>query len=347
MQFSDTVKSITRETIVPKVYDTVLNGNVGLLRLWGNARPWKSGFRYDVPIKFSKATTGGLVGLGGTLDTTRQTNRVKLQFDPKRRHKPVVLDDIETQVNKGDERVLELLATEMDSIGQDLLDDSGTDFYTGTGAGENFDSLYNAADDATNFATYGGLAKATYTSIKGYLSASVGALALPDLSTAHSSVKRGQDKPTLMLADTTSWTAYEGLLQPTVRAGYEASGFPQVTRTGTVPSQRALQGDIGFDSIWYRGTPVVEDEKCPSGNIFLLHENYFYFAGIDIDDYEKFNITSSNVDGPQSAPVPRGFNWSGLLRSPSQPAEVGHLYVIGNYIGVDPRRTGSLTGITG
>lgn len=347
MQFSETVTSITREAIVPKVYDTVLNGNVGLLRLLGNARMWKSGFRYDVPVKFSKATTGGLVGLGGTLDTTRSTNRTKLQFNPKRRHKPIVLDDIEGQLNKGDQQVLELLATEMDSVGQDLLDDAGNDLYQGTGSGENFDSIDNAADDATSYSTYGGLARATYTTLNGYLATSIGVLALSDLSTAHSSVKRGQDKPTVMLADTISWTAYEGLLQPTVQAGYQANGMPQVTRTGTVPSQRALQGDIGFDAIWYRGTPVVEDEKCPSGQLTLLHENYFYFAGIDIDDYEKINITGNNVDGPQGAPIPRGFNWTGLLRGPTQPAEVGHLYIIGNYIGVDPRRTGKLTGITG
>lgn len=348
MQFSDTIKSITREAIVPKVYDTVLKGNVGLLRSFGNAKMWGSGFRKDVIIKFQKSNVGGLVGIGGTLDTSRTINRVKMQFDPKRRHKPVVMDDVEIQLNKGDQQVLELLATEMESIAQDMMDDAGNDFYAGTGAGEAFDSILNASDDSTNFATYGSLARGTYTTLNGYLSTAVGTLALSDLSTFHNAIKIGVEKPSLMLADVTSWTAYEGLLQPIVRAGYETNGYPQVTRTGEVPSRKALGGDIGFDSIYYRGTPVVEDEKCTSGYMFGLNERYFGFYGIDIDEYEKFNIKADgNVDSPQSVPNPRGFNWSGLLRATNQPAEVGHLYIIGNYIATDPRRAGSMQGITG
>lgn len=347
MDFTNTVKTVTREKIVPKVFDTILTGNVGLLRLLGNAKTWQSGYRFDVPIKYQKSTVGGLVGLGGSLDTDRSETRVKMQFEPKRRHKPVVIDDIEDQLNKGDEQVLMLLAVEMDSVAQDLLDDAGTDLYNGNGSGNQFDSIENMADDATNYSTYGSLARATYSSLNGYLATSIGTLALSDLSTAWNNVKVGASKPTVAFADVTSWTAYEGLLQPTVKAGYDAMGFPQVTRTGTVPSQKALGGELGFDSIFYRGTPIVEDEKCPSGEMKLINENYFGFHGIKIDKYENFNINSDNIDGPQSAPVPRGFNWSGLIRSAGQPAEVGHFYIIGNYIGKDPRRSGSLEDITG
>lgn len=332
---------------MPKVIDTILKGNVGVLRLMGNAKSWSSGYRMDIPVKFQKSTVGGLVGLGGSLDTSRSSTRTKLQFTPKRRHKPVLIDDIEGQLNKGDEQVLMLLATEMDSIAQDLVDDAGSDFYNGNGSGEEFDSIENAADDSTNYATYGGKARATYSSLNGYLATSVGTLALSDMSSASNATKIGADKPSLALADVTSWTAYEGLLTPTVRAGYEANGFPQVTRTGEVPSVRALAGQFGFDSIWYRGTPVVEDEKCPSGHMKWLHEKYFAFHGVEIDDYEKINIKNDNVDGPQAIPVPRGFNWTGLMRSVVQPAQVGHMYIIGNYIATDPRRTGSVEGITG
>lgn len=301
----------------------------------------------DVPIKFQKSTVGGLVGLGGSLETSRSDTRVKMQFEPKRRHKPVVIDDIEKELNKGDEQILVLLATEMDSVGQDLLDDAGGDFYTGNGSGNQFDSIENSADDATQYATYGSLSRSTYASLNGYLATSIGSLALSDLSTGWNSTKVGSDKPSLALADTTSWTAYEGLLQPVVRAGYEANGFPQVTRTGEIASRKALGGDIGFDSIYYRGTPIVEDEKCPSGEMKVLNERYFHFYGVNISDYEKIQVNGDNVDGPQNVPVPNGFNWSGLMRSPVQPVEVGHLYVIGNYVSKDPRRTGSLEGITG
>lgn len=332
-----------------KVFDTVLEGNVGLLRVLGNAKPWRSGYRYDVPIKYKKSTVGGLVPIGGTLDTDRQETRIKLQFEPQRIHKPVVVDDIEQAVNQGDERILELVATESDSIAQDLSDDIGTYFYTGTGAGSgaaSFDSILNAADDSTNFGTYGGQARGTYGTIKGYYAASIGALALSDLATGYNSVKKGADNPTMILTTPSVWTDYENLLQPTVRAGYQMTGYPQVTRTGIVPSRQGLRGDIGFDSVWYRGTPMIADDKCTAQKLFLVNEKYFFFVGIDLPGYQKFNTSEQNVQGPQAFPIPRGFNWSGMLRSTSQPAEVGHLYYVGNFISPDPRRQGQLTDIT-
>jgi hypothetical protein len=240
-----------------------------------------------------------------------------------------------------------LLATEMDSLAEDLLDEAGTDLYGANGSGDEFDSIENAADDATNHANYGGLARATYSSLNGYLATGVGTLARTDLTAAHNAVKVGSRGPSICLADVTSWTAYEGLLTAVVQAGYQTNGFPQVTRTGMVESRRALGGELGFDSIFFRGTPVVEDEKVPSGEMKWIDEQTFHFMGIDIDDYEKINVSDQNVDGPQSIPVPRGFNWSGLMTTPGQPAQIGHIYIMGNYISRDPRRMGSVEGITG
>jgi len=349
MEFSDAVKTVTRETIVPSVSDTILEGNVFLLRTLGNAKSWRSGYQYDIPIKFKKSTEGGLVGIGGTLDTARQETRIKLTFQPQRIHKPVVIDDIEAAVNQGDERVLELLATEMDSIAQDLTDDTGDYLYTGTSATANsFDSILNTADDSTNFATYGGQARGTYTSLKGYYAATIGALAIADLSTGYDGVEIGGVGPSLIVSTPTIWSAYEALLSPTVRAGYQTTGFPQVTRTGTVASTTALSGGtIGFNAVWYRGTPFVKDEKCTAQKLFMLNEKNFFWAGLDLPDYEKFNTSEANIEGPQALPIPKGFNWSGMLRSTNQPAEVGHMYLVGNWMSDDPRRAGQLTGITG
>ena len=347
MNFSETVTTLTREVIVKKCFDTVLLGNVGLFRTLGNAKSWKSGYRYDVPIKYTKATTGGIVPVGGTLDTTRQNTRTKMQFEPQRIHKPIVIDDIEQAVNKGDEQILELLATEADSIAQDLADDLGGYFYAGTGAtGASFDSILNAADDGTGFSTYGAISRTTYTGIKGYYLASVGALALADLSTGYNAVQIGSEKPTVILTTPTVWSSYEGLLQPTVRAGYQMQGYPQVGRTGNATSRDGLRGDIGFDSIWFRGTPVVADEKCTSQKLFFVNEKYFFFAGMDLPGYQKFNTSENNVEGPQAMPIPRGFNYSGLIRAANMPAEVGHLYYVGNFISTNPRMQGSLHGVS-
>jgi len=113
-----------------------------------NAKPWKSGYRYDVPIKYAKSTKGGVVGIADKLDTERSTTRTKMQFEPKMITKPVVIADIEETLNQGDEAVLDLLTTEFDSIAQDLIIDLAAELYAGTGTGDRWDSLANAADDA-------------------------------------------------------------------------------------------------------------------------------------------------------------------------------------------------------
>jgi len=319
------------------------------MRVLANAKSWSSGYRFDIPIKYQKSTAGGIVPVGGTLDTTRTVTRIKLAFEPQRIHKPVVVDDIEIAVNQGDERILELVATESDSIAQDLADDLGTYLYTGTSAASgaaSFDSILNAADDSTNFANYGAQARGTYATIKGYYVASVGALALADMSTAYDAVQIGSKRPSIIVGCPAQFTDYEALLQATVRAGYQMGGYPQVTPTGVVASRQGLRGDIGFDAVWYRGTPVVADEKCTTGKMFFVNEDTFFFAGMDLPGYKKFNTSEANIEGAQAMPIPRGFNWSGLLRSTTVPGQVGHLYYVGNFISSDPRRQGQMTGIT-
>lgn len=350
MQFSNVVTSVTRETIIPKVYDQTLTGNVAIMRLFGNAKMWRSGFRLDMPIKTSKNTLGGTVGIADKLSTERQNTRNKMQFEPKMITKPIVIADIEATLNKGDERVLELVAVESESVAQDLLDDFADQLYTGTGVGNSFDSILNAADDGTNYTTYGGLSLRSGAGVlDGYLVTSVGTLALSDLSTAYNSVKVGAFRPSVALATEGVWTAYEGLLQPTVRAGYQVNGLPQVTRTSVAQSANALRGEIGFDALWYRGTPIVMDEKCPSQKMFWLNEDHFSFYAVNIaeEGYEQLSFASSNIDTPVDTSLGRGFNFRVFMSPVDQLAKVGHVVVAGNFVSTMPRTLGQMTGITG
>lgn len=350
MTFSNVVTSVTRETIIPKVFDNILTGNVAIMRLFGNAEMWRSGYRLDIPIKTAKSTLGGVVGVADRLSTERESVRTKMQFNPKMITKPVVVADIEATLNKGDERVLELVAVESESMAHDLLDDFADQLYTGTGSGNNFDSLLNAADDGTNFTSYGSLSLRSGTgALDGYLATSVGTLALSDMSTAYNSVKVGGLRPSMALCNETVWTAYEGLLQPTVRAGYQINGLPQVTRTTVAQSANALRGEIGFDSLYYRGTPVVSDEKSPSQKMWWINERYFKFYAIDIkeDGYEQLQLSNATHDGPVEGPLGRGFNFRVFQAPVDQLAKVAHVIVAGNFVCSMPRSAGQLQGITG
>lgn len=352
MTFSEAVTSVTREFIVPRVYDTISKGTPTLMKLLQTAKPWKSGYRYDVIIKYQDSTNGGNTGVADKLDTDRQNVRTKMYFEPKMAYKPVVVANIETTLNMGDEQVVDLLEAEFDSQAQSLMQLMGSNLFTGSGVGNAWDSIANAADDGTNYSTYGALSRSTYPSIKGYYLGSAGALTLAKLATAYDAVKVGTDVPDMIITTKTLWSTYESLLTPTVRAGYMQSGYPRMNAYGMVSTTQGLAGQQGFDVLFFRSTPIVSDEQVPSGKLFLINSNFFGMKGITIkaDNMRVLNFKQNNIGVPQGVPgrIPstKGFNFRDLMSPVDQLAEVGHLIYAGDFISENPRLQGQMSGLT-
>lgn len=318
------------------------------MKLLQNAKPWRTGFRYDVIVKYQDSTNGGNVGIADKLDTDRQNVRTTMQFFPKMAYKPIVIANIEQTLNQGDEQVIDLLEAEFDSQAQSLMQLMAQNLWTGTGAGNSWDSAATAADDSTNYSTYGGLARSTYTSLKGYYLASAGSTTLAKLATAYDAVIVGTDMPDIIATTKAIWSTYESLLTPTVRAGYTQNGYPKMNGFGMLGNAQALAGQQGFDVLFFRGTPVVRDEQIPSGSIFLLNTNYFGMKGIKIQGLKQVNFKKSNDGVPAGVPgrVPStlGFNFRDMMSPVDQLAEVGHLVYAGDFISENPRLQGQLTG---
>lgn len=350
MIFSEAVTSVTRSYIVPKVYDTISKGSPVLMKLLQNAKPWKTGVSYEVIIKYQDTTNGGNTGIADKLDTDRQNVRTKMTFAPKMAYKPVVIANIEQTLNQGDEQVIDLLEAEFDSQAQSLMQVMATNLYTGTGSGNNWDSIYNAADDGTNFPTYGGLSRTTYPTLAGYYLASAGSLTLAKMATAYDAVTVGMDTPDIIATTKALWSTYESLLTPTVRAGYTQNGYPKMNAFGMLPTTTALAGQQGFDVLFFRGTPVVKDEQVPSGKMFFINTNFFGFKGINVAGLKQVNFKKLS-DGvplgvPGRVPSTRGFNFRDMMSPVDQLAEVGHLIYAGNFISENPRLQGQMTGLS-
>jgi hypothetical protein len=350
MTFSEAVTSVTRSYIVPKVYDTISKGSPVLMKLLQNAKAWKTGVSYDVIIKYQDSTNGGNTGIADKLDTDRQNVRTTMSFQPKMAYKPIVIANIEQTLNQGDERVIDLLEAEFDSQAQSLMQIMANNLWTGTGSGNSWDSIYNAADDGTNFSTYGGLSRTTYTTLNGYYLASAGALTLAKMATAYDAVSIGNDTPDIIATTKALWSTYESLLQPTVRAGYTQNGYPKMNAFGMVGRTDSMAGQAGFDVLFFRGTPVVRDEQIPSGKMFFINTNYFGFKGINISGLKQVNFKKSNDGVPMGVPgrVPstRGFNFRDLMSPVDQLAEVGHIIYAGNFISENPRLQGQMVGLS-
>ena len=127
------VTTTTREKILPYLVDTVLNSNVFATRMLGKAKKW-SGSDQQFPVKVSKNATGTSFSGFDTLSTTATNNRVLLTYDPKFYQITVALPLDEISANNTEDKVLDLVGTEVLTAAHDMADDIGTLFYSdGTG----------------------------------------------------------------------------------------------------------------------------------------------------------------------------------------------------------------------
>ena len=347
--FDTTITDITTTKIVPKLYDVNLNGNVTLARvIGGNSKSWTSGERLQFVIRHAKSTQGGVSGLGGKLNTSRDNTTAQLEYSPKRVTEPVVYDILEKRVNQGDEQVLELAGSLMTRAMADLFDNMGDYLFTGTGSGTALDSLANINDDGSAYTTVGGLTRSTYgDDLDSYLSSSVGALALADMRNLNTGTTVGAKTASLYVTTPAVLNYLENLYTPTVSANYSMARVSLRGGMFNVNAQSGLSADLGFTAMSYRGIPVVGDDKVTSGTMQAINEQYFNWYGIDgLEGLSGIKFSDKTYDSAQEIPATFGFGWTGFKMHYDQLGEVGHLAMHGNYASPNPRMLGKLTGIT-
>lgn len=338
MAFGNRVTTTTQDEILPKVVDTVLNSNVFATRMLGAAKKW-TGETLKQPIKVSKNTTGTSFSGFDTFSTAATNNRVNLSYTPKFYQITVALPLDELSVNQTDAKVLDLAAIELAGAAQDMADDIGTLFYSdGTGnSSKDFLGLAAIVDDGNTVATIGGQARATYTTLASTVTASGGTISLAKLSTLHSAVTSGSQKPTLGLTTETVWNLIETLIAPQERIVKDTP----MMKAGTT-------GGSGFTALFYRGVPIVADEKATSGTFFWLNEDWIDWYALPVALTEPIKFRNQDIKGNDYSSVTGlGFSWSGWIKPSNSASVVGHIYLGGELVTFNPKRHGKLTGITG
>lgn len=349
---TERLKSTTQDKLFAGVVDNILNDTVLALRLLGNGKAW-SGESLKKTIKYKVSGQGGsFVGIGDFATAATDT-LVRLSFEPKGYEQPVALPGIEKSVNAvSSTRVNDLMVTKMEEAQHEMMDGVGTMLYSdgsGTGQTEGLQSIVKTSG------SYGGLARSTYTALQATVTASGGTITLAKLSTLISAVSAGgvqKQRPTLAVTDEATWNYLETLYAPTLNSNYSATGMTMVTRDSKAPVRAGeLKGAMGFTSLVYQGIPIVADEKCTTGYLYMLNENYLDWFGLkaDVEGYRPISLGSKVIDGVyQDVPSKNhGFNWSGWMVPDNGFGQVGHIVLLGNLVSWQPRRQGVLTGITG
>jgi len=350
MTFDSYVQSLTQDKIVPSVVDGAFNGNVLTARLLKNGKRW-DGEALKRPMMYQKNSAQGSYSGFDTLSTNKINTRIISSFDPRQYYQSVVLSNLDLAVNATQSRVLDLLKVEMETAKMSMADSIGGLFYgDGTGnSNKDFLGLGAAVDDGTNVATYGTQTRSSYSALQSSVTTGVGALTISAMATSYNAAKVGTAKPTLIVTDESVWTYYESLVQPQIRANYDVGGYKQVTSMGMAENKSALGvGEVGFDALMYRGVPVVADEKCTSGFMYMLNEDYLKWYGLKHPQHGEVEMKINNIQsGAYENKVPvYGCAWTGLKEPVNQDAEIGQFLLYGNLVCWSPRHQAVLKGIT-
>lgn len=335
--YGQRIKTTVNTKYLPYVVDTTLNSNVFMQRLVRAAKKW-SGRTIRVPVKVSKNSTGQSFRGFDVLSVATTDNRQFMEFDPAFYQITCALPADELSVADTEDAVLDLMKLTIQSDTEDMADDLGTIFYAdGTGNGSK-DPLGLAAlnDDGSSVSSLGGLSRSTYTTLASTVTASSGTLTLAKMDTLANATGSGMQQFTAGYTTETVFSLYGQLLRPQERINKE---FSQV--------KGKMAGGTGFSTLTFNGKPIFADEKCTSGALQFLNEDYIDFYGLPVFGAKPVAYKSQIKGNDYNAPVGLGFSWSDWIKPTNAAGFVGHIYMGGQAITTNPKRHGKLTGITG
>lgn len=354
MALSNRVISITEESYVPASIDGILNSNVFTSRLFMREQKVWSGRQMMIPLQFAKPTTGGSFDGVGDFDTALQDTRVRQTFSHAQFYQNVSVGGGEASLNKTDGEVLDLIYITLQEAQNAALDSIGNQLY-GAGTGNDFLGLGAIVDDGTNSSTYAGLTRTTYPMLNStLLAASGGALTFTGMATVMrgaSAAGSKRQRPSIVATTETCWDLLESLFQPNITSNYDSLSRVQIS-TYSKPGvaykdQDSLKGHQGFEALYWRGIPIVADEKADSGTMFFLNEDYLHWYNLKGVGLTQYKVPSVQVDSvatefSQSYPI----QWSGFDKPYNQYAQIGQFIMLGNVISGQTRRHGKYTAIT-
>jgi hypothetical protein len=218
------------------------------------------GERIVQPIMYGLNSSTASYSGYDSLDVTPQTGIDAAEFNWKQYSASITISGEEQRKNSGrKEKMIDILDARTKQATMSLTEHLVTGLYSdGTGNGSKDLTGLTAMVHTTG--VYGGINSATYTWWQAYANAATSTLSIAKMATAFNTPSLGgKDAPNLIVTTQTLFEKYEALLTATV----------------SFYSERTKQlGDGGFQTLQYKGVPIVWDEQCPSGEMYFLNTNH-------------------------------------------------------------------------
>jgi len=268
-------------------------------------------------------------------------------FSPRSYYQPIVLPGDELALSKTKESVRDLQIQKGEEASQEMAEDIGTLLYwDGTGnSNKDFLGLVAGCDDGTNVATYGGLSRATYTTIKGNYDTTTTTITFAAMDSMLRSCNSGNQKVDLILTTEAIYDFIAALFTATNNQRNASDSSNSLIKTAV----SGLAGEAGFTSLFYKGIPIIADEACTTEHIFFLNTKTWEFATVDgLPGTTPISIKSNEIEWQYDTNVEKtfGFHLTPMQKSIDQYGFMSQILLMGNLICKNPIRNGYMDDIT-
>lgn len=348
----------TAQRVAPFVVDAVHGSSVLAARVLANPKPWAMGQYEQQPMQVAEMTTGGdFTGLG-SFDTSDENTDINLQWLTKGYYQNLTLPTALISLNMTEAGIIDITKRKMDAVKGALQSQLCTRLY-GLGTGDAIEGLQLQSDAGTYSSTYGAQSRTTYgTYINGQVTAaSSGVISFATIRTQAdlcSAASSNNDEPNLFLTTKSVWALVEQLAEAKNRSNYDSMrGYLRVspyTPMGTAVMAGDLpQGVANFNSLVIGGVPMVKDDKCPTGLFYTLNEGYKKFVSLSLVGLKSIQMAQAVTRGTlDENPVKStAFQITDERMPTNSLGTVQQIVVYGNFVDINPKRSGVITGVTG
>jgi len=363
---SNRIDNTTERKLHGKVVDNILEGPTYFSRLMGKGQPFMGdqgpfeGKTADFTLDIQNSTQFEWFTGIEDLNSAAEDTTITLSYAHTAGTQPKVSIMLESFANAGSQGTIPLDAFKYQKAAQEALRNVATAAYA-TGSSDRPNGLQAIVDNGTNAGTIGGKSRTTYTALNGTYTTSNGVLSLSKLGTLDDAVSISGDmlgSPNINVTTFTAWSLFEQLLDPSVIANYNASGFPTMPVRGDgAVAQGKLGANGGFTYLSHRGRATIKDKFATTGVWYKNNEETFGWMGRTIvpDEYKgmlsKVDLGSmdayESIAGEEAPSSFNGWFYQKPQMMPNSAGTIARFYVIGQMYGKNFRMNGQLHSITG
>jgi len=274
---TDLATSTYKKYAEKELRDNIFTSNALLFKIQkaGNYVPYDGGETILEPVMFAEKTGAAAFSGYELLSTSANQISTNAEYTVRQYSAPIVISGREEKANMGEVAVLNMLKSRMQNSEETIKGLLNAHLYNTAVGGADSKSLDGIGIMVDSAGTYGNI-NPTSETWWASTEASFSANLVEEMDTQYFSVSKGStDKPDLGI---TTQTVYEKLL-------HEIDPSLRLSST--------LLGDVGFESIRFRGMDVVYDEDATSGVFYFLNTKY-----IKLRYHPEVNFAVSDVKQP-------------------------------------------------